>query len=49
MIIKIPDYDFGEIKNEFAREAGTRVYLLKNANQSINVILKEEIEKNRNK
>jgi len=39
----------GEIKNEFAREAGTRVYLLKNANQSINAILKEEIERKRNK
>lgn len=39
----------GEIKNEFAREDGTRVYLLKNANQSIDAILKEEIERKKNK
>jgi len=33
----------GEIKNEYAREVGTRVYLLKGAKLSINKILREEI------
>lgn len=33
----------GEIKNEYAREMGTRVYLLSGAKQSINEILKAEI------
>jgi len=33
----------GEIKNENAREKGTRVYLLAGAKQSINKILREEI------
>ena len=33
----------GEIKNKYAREFGTRVYLLKGAKQSINDILQEEI------
>ncbi len=33
----------GEIKNERAREKGTRVYLLTGAKQSINKILREEI------
>lgn len=33
----------GEIKNKYAREYGTRVYLLKGAKQSINEILQKEI------
>jgi hypothetical protein len=33
----------GEIKNEYARERGTSVYLLTGAKQSINKILREEI------
>jgi 4-amino-4-deoxy-L-arabinose transferase-like glycosyltransferase len=33
----------GKIKNEYAREVGTRVYLLKGAKLSINKILREEI------
>jgi hypothetical protein len=33
----------GEIKNKYAREQGTRVYLLKGAKRSINEILREEI------
>lgn len=33
----------GEIENEFAREKGTRVYLLKGAKQDINDILRQEI------
>ena len=33
----------GEVKNENAREKGTRVYLLTGAKQSINKILREEI------
>ena len=39
----------GEIKNEYAREKGTRVYLLRGAKQSINKILEEEISLNKNK
>ena len=39
----------GEIKNEFARERGTRVYLLKGAKQSVNKILHEEILKRKNR
>jgi hypothetical protein len=35
----------GEISNKYAREFGTRVYLLKGSKQSINNILKEEIKK----
>ena len=35
----------GEIKNKYAREYGTRVYLLKGSKQSINKILEEEILK----
>lgn len=35
----------GEIKNKYAREHGTKVYLLKGSRQSINEILKEEIQK----
>jgi hypothetical protein len=33
----------GEIEDPYAREKGTRVYLLKNAKQSINAILKKEV------
>ena len=33
----------GEVKNEFARNKGTRVYLLKGAKKDINYILKQEI------
>jgi hypothetical protein len=33
----------GEIKNEFAREYGTKVYLLEGAKISVNQVLKEEI------
>jgi len=39
----------GEIKNEFARERGTRVYILKGAKQSVNKILEEEILKRKNR
>ena len=34
----------GQINNKYAREKGTKVYLLKGSKQSINEILKEEIE-----
>jgi len=37
----------GEIKNKHARESGTRVYLLRGARQSINNILREEIDDRR--
>jgi len=33
----------GEIENKYAREAGTRVYLLQGAKQSVNEILRDEI------
>lgn len=39
----------GEISNEFAREKGTRVYLLENAKVSVNDILEEEISKRKNR
>ena len=35
----------GEIENPYAREKGTKVYLLKGAKQSIEKILEEEIER----
>ena len=38
----------GEIKNKYAREHGTKVYILKGAKQSINEILKEEIQERKN-
>lgn len=38
----------GEIKNIYAREHGTRVYLLKGAKQSINEIFQEEIQERKN-
>lgn len=38
----------GEIKNTNAREAGTKVYLLKGAKKSINQIIKEEVEEEKN-
>jgi len=38
-----------EITNLYAREKGTRVYVLKNAKTSINDILKEEIKEKKNK
>jgi hypothetical protein len=38
----------GEIKNEFAREKGARVYLLKGAKRSINDIIKAEIANKKN-
>lgn len=34
---------FGKIENKFAREQGTRIYVLKNARTDINAILKKEI------
>ena len=34
----------GQINNKYAREKGTKVYLLKGSKQSINEILKEEIQ-----
>jgi hypothetical protein len=36
----------GGIKNKFARECGTQIYVLKNAKISINEILKEDLRKN---
>jgi len=39
----------GEIQNKYARECGTRVYLLKGAKQSINDILQEEILKRKDR
>ena len=39
----------GEITNQYSREKGTRVYVLKNAKTSINDILKEEISEKKNK
>ncbi len=45
---ELPFFDqislIGEIKNEFAREYGTKVYLLEGAKISVNQVLKEEIE-----
>jgi hypothetical protein len=38
----------GEIKNKYAREYGTRVYLLEGAKQTINQILMEEILERKN-
>lgn len=38
----------GEIKNKYAREYGTKVYLLKGSNISINQVLKQEIEERKN-
>ena len=38
----------GEITNKYAREKGTRIYLLKGARQSVNSILAEEIRKRKN-
>lgn len=38
----------GEIKNKYAREHGTKVYLLKGTKQSINEILREEIQERKN-
>ena len=35
----------GQIKNPYAREFGTKIYLLKNAKTSINQILEKEIDK----
>ncbi len=39
----------GEITNQYAREKGTRVYLLKNAKISVNDVLKQEIREKKNK
>jgi hypothetical protein len=39
----------GEITNQFAREKGTKIYLLKGAKISVNDILREEINKNKNR
>lgn len=38
----------GEITNQYAREKGTRVFLLKSAKISVNDILKEEIKQKKN-
>ena len=38
----------GEIKNKYARESGTTVYLLQGAKQSINDILRDEINNTKN-
>ncbi len=38
----------GEISNQFAREKGTAVYLLKDAKISVNDILRDEIRKSKN-
>ncbi len=38
----------GEIKNKYAREYGTKVYLLKGARVSVNQILKQEIQERKN-
>jgi hypothetical protein len=38
----------GKIKNKYAREVGTKVYLLKSATVPINPILEEEIREKRN-
>lgn len=38
----------GEITNQYARERGTRVYLLKSAKQSVNDILRKEIRERKN-
>ena len=39
----------GEITNEFAREKGTRIYILRTAKTDINKILRDEIIKNKSK
>jgi hypothetical protein len=38
----------GKIENKYARENGTKVYLLKGAKQSINDILANEIKERKN-
>ena len=38
----------GEITNQYAREKGTRIYLLKGAKISVNDILEKEIKERRN-
>lgn len=49
---EIPLFDsvfyIGKIENKYARENGTKVYLLKGAKQSINDILKKEIDERKN-
>ncbi len=37
----------GEITNEFAREKGTRIYILRNSKIDLNKILKQEISENK--
>lgn len=48
LVVSKPYFDsverFGEITNEFAREKGTRIYVLKNAKTYINPILRKEID-----
>lgn len=39
---------FSEIQNEFSREKGTRIYILKNAKTDINKLIKKEIDKRKN-
>jgi hypothetical protein len=39
---------FDEITNEFAREKGTTIYLLKNSKVNVNEILKKEIDERKN-
>jgi hypothetical protein len=38
----------GEIKNPYAREQGTKIYLLQGAKVNINEILAREIKKRKN-
>ena len=42
-------YRIGGITNQYARELGTSVYLLQGAKQSINQILKDEIQERKNR
>jgi hypothetical protein len=48
LVVSKPYFDsverFGEITNEFAREKGTSIYVLKNAKTYINPILRKEID-----
>ena len=53
LVVSKPYFDrverFGEITNEFAREKGTSIYVLKNAKTDINQILRKEIADRKNR
>jgi hypothetical protein len=53
LVVSKPYFDsvkrFGEITNEFAREKGTSIYVLKNAKTDINPILRKEIDERKSR